>query len=398
MIKIGIIKENKIPTDNRSPLTPKQAEKIKNNGIDIVCQTSDIRCFSDIEYKKYNIKIVDNLDDRDIIFGIKEVPIKNLINNKTYFFFSHTIKKQPQNEKLLKEGIKKKIKLIDYECLIENNLRIIAFGKYAGIAGSYNSLLAYGEKTKNFYLKKLSKFKDYKNLKNKIKNIKINEAFKILIIGNGKVANGATELLDLLKIKKINTSNYINKEYSYPVYCQLEVTDYMKKPDDTSFVENEYFNNPKLFKSNFYKYSNATDILINAAYWNPKSPKLFEEDFIMNKNFKTKVIGDISCDINGAIPCTKKASTIKDPFYDYNSKTKNIEKAFNNKSNITIMAVDNLPSELPKDSSKFFGEILIKKIIPLISSTKRSSIIENATIIKNGQLTPKYDYLKDYIR
>ena len=202
MIKIGIIKENKIPTDNRTPLTPKQAEKIKNNGIDLVCQTSDIRCFSDIEYKKYNIKVVSNLDDRDIIFGIKEVPIENLIKNKTYFFFSHTIKKQPQNQKLLKDGIKKKIRLIDYECLTENNLRIIAFGKYAGIAGSYNSLLAYGEKTKKFYLKRLSKFKDYKNLKNKIKNIKINEAFKILIIGNGKVANGATELLDLLKIKK----------------------------------------------------------------------------------------------------------------------------------------------------------------------------------------------------
>ena len=397
MMKIGIIKENKIPIDNRTPFSPSQALLIKKKGINIVCQTSDVRCFSDSDYEKNGILIVKNLRDCDIIFGIKEVPIKNLIENKIYFFFSHTIKKQPQNKKLIKEIIKKKITLIDYECLVENKLRIIAFGKFAGIAGAYNTLLAYGEKSKNLKLDRLSKFKDFKNLKNVIKKIRINEPIKILIIGNGKVAEGVTLLLDLFKIKNISTNKYINHKSSFPVYCQLKVTDYIKKENHERFLETDYFKNPELFKSNFYKYSNQTDIIINAAYWDPKSPRLFEENFIIHKNFKTKIIGDISCDIDGPIPCTKKSSTIENPFYDYNPQTKKLEDAFSKENNITIMAVDNLPSELPKDASEFFGNIIKEKIIPLLISNKKSSILNNATIIKDGKLTEKYNYLKDYV-
>ena len=397
MMKIGIIKENKIPKDNRTPFSPSQALLIKKEGISIVCQSSDVRCFSDSDYRKHEIAIVENLSDCDVIFGIKEVPIKNLIKNKTYFFFSHTIKKQPQNKKLIKEIIKKKITLIDYECLVENKLRIIAFGKFARIAGAYNSLLAYGKKSKKIKLDRLSKYRDFKNLKNVIKKIHINEPIKILIIGNGKVAEGAILLLDLFKIRKITTNEYINKKHSLPVYCQLKVTDYIKKANNKNFLETDYFKNPKLFESNFYKYSNETDILINAAYWDPKSPKLFEENFIKHKNFKTKIIGDISCDIDGSIPCTKKSTTIENPFYDYNPLTKKLENAFSKKNNITIMAVDNLPSELPKDASIFFGDIINKKIIPLLLSNKKSTILENGTIIKDGKLTKKYSYLEDYV-
>ena len=396
MINIGILKEYKIPNDYRVPFTPNQAKEIKElDGFNVVCQKSEIRCYKEEEYKEQGIRIVNKLDESDIIFGIKEVPVNKLIENKTYFMFSHTIKKQPYNRDLLKTIIKKKIRLIDYECLTEGNKRIVAFGKYAGIAGTYNSLIAYGIKYKKFDFQRLSKFKNTKDLYKFSSKNPLSDPIKILIIGNGRVAEGATELLEEFQVKQVCTKDFIGKNYNYPVYCQLAVRDYMKKPSGQDFEEQEYFINPENFKSNYKLYSNKTDILINAAYWNPKSPKLFEEKEI-NINFSAKIIGDISCDIDGAIPCTKKSSSIENPFFDYCNISKKIKKPFSDKRNITIMAIDNLPSELPRDSSKFFGNILKNKIIPLLEDDN-NEILKEATITSDGSLTKRYKYLEDYV-
>jgi len=396
MIKIGIIKEYKIPNDFRTPFTPSQAHEINKLGeYLIVCQSSDIRCYDDKEYTSKSVNVINNLNDCDIIFGIKEVPREKLIPDKTYFMFSHTIKKQLYNQLLLKEIINKKIRLIDYECLTSGGKRIIAFGKYAGIAGAYNTLMGYGKKYKLFHLERLSFYKDTNDLYKFTSSFKFEDKIKILIIGNGRVAQGAVELLKSFKINEVNTNNYINKNYNQPVYCQLGVEEYVKRKDGKSFKEQEYFNEPELFVSNYKKFSKSTDILINAAFWDPKSPKLFEEENI-DDNFSARVIGDISCDIDGAIPCTKIASTIENPFFDYCVKSKKPTKPFSNKKNITIMSIDNLPSELPRDSSKFFGAIIKEKILPILK-VDNNEIIENATIAKDGKLTKNYNYLSDYV-
>ena len=396
MIRIGIVKEYKIPNDYRTPFTPSQAKKIMSNKMmDVFCQKSDIRCYKDEEYLSKKIKVVDDLNESDIIFGIKEVPIPELIANKTYFIFSHTIKKQSYNREFLKTIIKKKIRLIDYECLKSNNKRIVAFGNYAGIAGTYNTLMAYGIKFKKFNWKRLSFFKDTKELY-KFSNLNpFNDPIQILIIGNGRVASGAVELLESFNIKRVSIKDYLEKKFSWPVYSQLKVTDYIKSHDNTKFNEIEYFQKPDSFKSNYKKFSDKTDILINAAYWDPKSPKLFKEEEI-NKKFSVKVIGDISCDIDGAIPCTKIASTIEKPFFDYCVETKKIVDPFSNEKNITVMSIDNLPSELPRDSSKYFGNILLKKIIPLLNNDNEN-ILEEATVTRDGDLCKKYKYLRDFI-
>ena len=396
MIKIGIIKEYKIPNDFRTPFTPLQADEInKLKEYLIVCQSSDIRCFDDKEYNDRSVNVVNNLNDCDIIFGIKEVPKEKLIPNKTYFMFSHTIKKQLYNQLLLKEIINKKIRLIDYECLATRGKRIVAFGKYAGIAGAYNSLMCYGKKYDIFNLDRLDCFKDTNDLYKFTSSFKFKGQIRILIIGDGRVAQGAVELLKSFKIIEVNINDYINKDFKEPVYCQLAVKDYMKRKDGKSFEEIEYFNNPESFVSNYQIFSGVTNILINAAFWDPKSRKLFEEDDIDEK-FSATVIGDISCDIDGAIPCTKMASTIKNPFFDYCIEHREIAKPFSKKNNITIMSIDNLPSELPRDSSMFFGKIIQDKILPILKNDE-NKIIENATITKDGKLTENYKYLSDYV-
>jgi len=396
MIKIGIIKEYKIPNDFRTPFTPLQADEInKLKEYLIVCQSSEIRCFDDKEYNDRSVNVVNNLNDCDIIFGIKEVPKEKLIPNKTYFMFSHTIKKQLYNQLLLKEIINKKIRLIDYECLATRGKRIVAFGKYAGIAGAYNSLMCYGKKYDIFNLDRLDCFKDTNDLYKFTSSFKFKSQIRILIIGDGRVAKGAVELLESFKIIKVNTNDYINKNYNHPVYCQLGVREYVKRKDGKRFEEQEYFNEPESFVSNYHKFSKTTEILINAAFWDPKSPKLFEEDNI-NDDFSARVIGDISCDIDGAIPCTKIASTIQNPFFDYCTESKKITKPFSNKKNITVMSIDNLPSELPRDSSRFFGKILKEKILPILNE-ENNEIIDDATITKDGKLTENYKYLNDYV-
>ncbi len=398
MIKIGIIKEGKVPLDRRVPLTPLQAKQVKDQfEVELVVQASDIRCFEDQDYANVGLQIVDSLADCDIILGVKEVPIDLLIPEKTHFFFSHTIKKQAYNRELFRKILEKKITLIDWETLTnENGNRIIAFGRWAGIVGAYNALWTYGKRYNLYSIKRAFECYDYADLKNEYGKIKL-PAIKIALTGGGRVAKGAMEVLLGIGIRKVTPHDFLEKNFNEPVFTQLNTRDYNRHKNGSEFHRNEFYENPELYESDFEKYTKVTDLLIACAFWDPAAPVLFHREDIVKDDFDIKVIADITCDIDGSIPSTKKSSTIDDPIYDYNPSDNVIEQALTDEGNITVMAVDNLPCELPRDASESFGNELINNVLPELFSNDKNGIIKRATITKDGNLTDKYQYLKDFV-
>jgi alanine dehydrogenase len=399
VIKIGLIREGKVPPDKRVPFTPHQVEEIQQrfSNIEVICQTSSHRCFEDGEYKKFGIEIAEDMSACDILMGIKEVPIKELIPNKTYLFFSHTIKKQPYNRNLLKAIIDKKIRLIDYEALRDSQgNRLVAFGRFAGIVGAYNGLWAYGKKYNLFSLRRAFECFDINDLKLELRKVQL-PPIKICLTGAGRVAKGAMETLDTAGIRKVSPYDYLNKTFNEPVYVQLSSKDYHERTEGGPFNRDEFHRNPEKYKSLFIAYSEITDLLLAGAYWNPKAPVLFTNDDLLRKEFKIKVIADITCDINGSIPCTVKASTIPDPLYDFEPITNSIKPALSDSQNITMMAVDNLPCELPRSASEEFGRDLIDRILRPLLLDDGEGIIKRGTVTENGSLTPNFSYLQDYI-
>ncbi|GAB4232107.1 MAG: NAD(P)-dependent oxidoreductase [Ekhidna sp.] len=398
MMKIGLIREGKVPIDRRVPLTPMQAKHVVDEfNVDLVVQRSEIRCFTDQDYLDVGLKVVESVEDCDIILGVKEVPINDLIANKTHFFFSHTIKKQEYNRDLLRSILEKKIRLIDWETLTnaEGN-RIIAFGRWAGIVGAYNGLWTYGKRYNLFSIRRAHECFDYEDLKAEYKKIKL-PSIKIAVTGGGRVAKGAMEVLLGIGIRQVTPHDFLKKSYKEPVFTQLNSRDYHKKSDGSEFLRNEFYQKPQLYEGDFLKYTKVTDLLIACAFWDPDAPALFKREDILREDFGIKVIADITCDIEGSIPSTKKPSTIDDPIYDYNPSDDAVEQALSDEGNITVMAVDNLPCELPRDASESFGNEFIKNVMPSLVGKDGMGIIEGATITRNGSLTDKYKYLQDYV-
>lgn len=399
MKKIGIIHEEKVPIDRRVVLDPKQVLRLVERypASQVVVQSSKIRCFRDEEYSKEGIVISDDLKDAEILLGVKEVPIKALIPHKTYFFFSHTIKKQPYNRHLLKEILAKGIRLVDYECLTDQEgRRLIAFGRWAGIVGAYNALWTYGESTGSFGLRRAKDCFDYEDLKREYPKVKL-PALKMVLTGGGRVAQGACEVLDAVGITRVDPKTFLEKNFHEPVYTQLEMKDYHAPKEEKSFAIQEFYQHPERFKSTFLPFTEQADILIAAAYWDPAAPVLFTRDDMKQKDFKIKIIADITCDIEGSIPSTLRPSEIEDPVYDYNPATGTEAPAFSSSSHVHVMAIDNLPCELPRDSSRDFGEMFLSHILPALMEDDPAGILERATIAQHGQLSPRYQYLQDYV-
>lgn len=397
-VKIGIIKEGKIPIDKRVPLTPFQAKQVKEKfpEVEIVAQSSDIRCFSDEDYESENIPVVKNVDDCDILLGVKEVPIPELIEGKTYFFFSHTIKKQAYNQKLLRTILDKKIKMIDYETLTDQaGKRIIAFGRWAGIVGAYNGIWTFGKRYNLFDLRRASECFDLDDLKTEYAKVKL-PPIKIALTGGGRVAKGAMEVLMGMNIRKVTPAAFVNERFDFPVFTQLNTRDYNTRKDGTPFSRHDFFKNPENYESSFLQYAQVSDILIAAAYWDPHAPVLFKREDVLHNDFKTNIIADITCDIEGSIPSTKQPSTIEDPIYDFNPSDNVVEAPLTDEGNITVMAVDNLPCELPRDASESFGNELLNNVLPELLGDDSKGVIKRATITENGDLTEKYEYLRDY--
>ncbi|UXP33086.1 NAD(P)-dependent oxidoreductase [Reichenbachiella agarivorans] len=399
MPKIGILKEGKVPVDRRVPMTPDQAKQIQEQypDVQIVCMRSDIRCFVDDDYAKAGIELVDSVEDCDILFGVKEVPIEQLMDSKTYFFFSHTIKKQAYNRDLLRAVLKKNITLIDYETLTNTaNQRIIAFGRYAGLVGAYNALWTFGKRYNLFDIRRAHECFDWDDLKTEFKQIKLPN-IKIVITGGGRVAKGAMEVLNGIGIKRVSAYKFIHQEYSEPVYCQLNNRDYHQHSDGRAFSRAEFFANPQDFESTFMDFATSADVLIACAYWHPKAPVLFTREHMTQRDFSIKVIADVTCDIQGSIPSTVQPATISDPIYDYDPTQGKIAPPLSDEGNITVMAVDNLPCELPRNASEDFGYELVNNVIPHLIGEDREQVIARATLAKDGVLTPKYAYLQDYV-
>ncbi len=397
MIKIGIVKEFKTPPDKRVPFTPEQCRAIMQqyaNAVQIVVQPSDIRCYTNQEYIDFGIALQDDLNDCDVLMGVKEVPKEKLIANKTYFFFSHTIKEQAHNKSLMRELITKKITTIDYETLVdENHNRIIGFGHYAGIVGSYNGIKGYGKKYSLFDLKPANQCYDKQELYRELSKVKLPN-IKIVVTGNGRVANGAIELLGKLGIRRVTTYEFTHYNYREAVYTQLHSHNYNEANDGTQWNTDHFYKHPEDYHSTFNKYTQYCDLLMHCSYWNPKAPKLFTKEQMDSPNFKISVIADITCDINGSIPSTHRSSTIAEPFYGYNPKLQTESNAFGPES-ITVMAVDNLPCELPRDASDNFGKELLEKVLPAILNDK-DELLKRATITTHGNVAERFSYLKNY--
>lgn len=399
-MKVGILRESKTPPDKRVPLTPQQCIEVqqKFQGVKITVQPSTIRCFTNDEYANLGINVNEDLSDCDILMGVKEERVEDLIDGKKYLIFSHTIKKQPYNRELLRAILKKNIQLIDYEVLTnKDGFRIIGFGRFAGLVGAYSGLRAFGIRNRLFDLKPAHECENLAEMLINLYTINL-PPLKIAVTGDGRVASGVLEILNYLNVWRLAPEQYLVIENpSVPVYTQLLPENYVRRNNGYEFDLFHFFINPAEYDNAFIPYAKTTDLLMAAAYWDPKAPVLFTHDDMKSKSFRISVISDITCDIEGSIPSTKRASTIEDPFYDYNPATEELEPAFSSAKNITVQAVDNLPCELPKDASLDFGRNLIDKVFPSLFGEDSDGIIERATITKNGKLTPKFSYLLGFV-
>jgi len=396
---IGLIKERKNPPDKRVPFTPLQIEEIEQRfrNVEVNVETSDIRCFKDKEYIDNRIPVASDISRCDILMGIKEVPIDQLIEGKTYLFFSHTIKKQPHNKKLLQAVLKKKIRLIDYEALkdLQGN-RLVAFGRYAGMVGAYNGILTYGKRFNLYSLRRAHDCFDVNDLKLELRKVKL-PPIKIALTGTGRVAKGAMETLDTAGVRKVGPYDFLQKKFDEPVYVQLGSADYHSRKEGGHFNREEFHTDPDKYWSRFHEFTKVTDLLLAGAFWNPKAPVLFTKEDMLSADFKIKVIADITCDIEGSVPSTKKSSTIDDPIYDYDAASDSVKPALSNEKFVTVMAIDNLPCELPRSASEEFGRDLIDRILGPLLTEDPTHIIERGTIAANGRLTPHFEYLRDYV-
>jgi saccharopine dehydrogenase (NAD+, L-lysine-forming) len=397
-MKIGILRETKTPPDRRVPLTPAQIVQLKKrfNALEIIVQPSGIRCFSDTEYIEAETKLEEDMKTCDILIGVKEVEINTLIPGKTYLFFSHTAKKQPHNRKLLQEIAARKITLIDYEYLTDrDNIRLVAFGRWAGIVGAYNGLRAYGERYRIYKLKPAHQCFDFEEMKKELHKVRL-PAIKILITGGGRVAGGAMESMAPLNIKEVTPGEFLKRDFHEPVMCRIDPWYYVKRKDGSEFDLRHFFDHPDLYESIFKPYTKVTDLYIACHYWDPGSPVFMSPSDMREPDFRIIVIADVSCDISGPIPSTIRASSIEQPFYGYFPWTEKETAPFDLRS-ITVMAVDNLPGELPRDASEDFGKMLVDKVIPALAGNDDEGIIERATIMKNGKLAGTFKYLQDYL-
>jgi saccharopine dehydrogenase (NAD+, L-lysine forming) len=396
MLTIGLIREGKIPADNRVALTPSQCKWIHKNSTDvqIIVQTCATRCFTDREYQHAGVEVSEDMSGCDVLFGIKEVPVSMLLPGKTYLFFSHTKKRQAHNQQLFQSLLKNKITLIDYECLEhDDGQRIIGFGFFAGIVGAHNGLMAYGKRTGLYKLDRVYKQNNFRELIHTYFGLRLPNV-KIAVTGSGRVAHGILEIMNLVGIHEVEPDEYLVRRFSYPVYTQLKGADLYCNKLTAKYNREEFHNNPGAYKCLFMPYAAQTDILMNGVYWETSYPRLFEKAAISADDFIIQTISDITDDANGSVPVNLGDQSIEEPVYGTDKKTFKKTAPYLPGS-IDILAVGNLPNELPRDASRYFGEQLIKYVLEDLLKGG-SEIIEQATMIKNGKLTEAFAYLKEY--
>ena len=394
----GIIKERKTPPDRRVVFTPEELVRLQNEHPDakIMVETSDIRVFQDESYTKLGIEVTSDLSMCDVLFGVKEVPVAALLPNKKYFFFSHTIKKQPYNRALLQAILAKNITLYDHETIVDaQNKRLIGFGRYAGIVGAYNGLRGFGIKYELFTLPKAETLQSKDDLITRLKRQTLPN-IKVVLTGHGKVGMGAKEILDGMKMKEVSVADYLTKTFTQPVYTQIDVMDYYMRKDGLVKDKKDFYANPEAYTSNFDRFAKVTDLYIAGHFYGNGSPVILTQSMLNAPDCKIKVVADVSCDVDGPIACTLRATTIADPFMGY-LPSEHKEVPFTHPGSILVMSVDNLPCELPKDASEGFGEQFMKYVVPAFFNGDKDGILQRAKITEGGQLTPQFAYLQDYV-
>ena len=399
-MKIGIIRERKTPPDTRVPLAPKQCEELlQTTDFELLVESSPIRCFEDKDYCQKNIPVGHDLASCDILMGVKEVPIEELIPGKTYFFFSHTIKEQPYNRKLLQAVLRKKIRLIDYEVITDEwGRRLIAFGRFAGMVGAHNGILMYGRRTGQFELPRMKDFYNYAEAQAFYEEKLELPPVRIVLTGTGRVGQGAAQVLRDMGIRQVSPNDFLVKTYKEPVFALLMSDDYVQRKDGSAFDKDDFHLTPELFESTFLPFTKVCDLMINGVYWDNKAPAFFTLEDMRSPEFTIQAIADITCDIApvSSIPSTLRASTIADPIFGFDPQTEEEVEAHAPDA-IDMMTIDNLPSELPRDASEAFGQMFIERVLPELLDPN-SEVIERATIAKDGKLAGHFGYLEDYVK
>ena len=397
-MKFAIIKERKNPPDRRVVFSPSKLAEARDQfpEANFQVESSDIRVFSDEQYTSQGVEVTNDVKDCDVMIGVKEVPIESLIPNKKYFYFSHTIKKQPYNRELLKAMLDKNIEMYDHETIVNSKgFRLIGFGRYAGIVGAYNGFRAWGLKYNSFNLPKAGLLPDQAALISELNSITLPN-IKILLTGSGKVSNGSQEMLDAMRIKSVSVEDYLTNTFNEPVYCKIDVLDYNKRKDGNVIDVFDFFNNPQDYDANFMRFTKVTDYYIAGHFYGDGAPYLYTREDVKSNNFNIKVVADVSCDVDGPVATTLRASTIAEPIYGYDPETE-AEIDFKDDKAVVVMAVDNLPCELPKDASEGFGEQFLEYVIPAFFNNDADGILQRAKITENGKLTERFSYLQDYV-
>lgn len=431
---MGIRREDKNKWEQRVPVIPDHISELKKkHQIQTIIQPSSIRSYDDSEYEKAGANVQDDLSNCPVIFAVKEIPIDFFESKKTYVFFSHTIKGQSYNMPMLKKLMELQCTLIDYEKVVdENNRRLIFFGRFAGIAGMVDTLWGFGKRLQTQYhidtlftvIKQTHQYPSLSTLKQKLttigKNIEqkgLPKEITPLVIGfagYGNVSNGAQEIIDLLPVVEVQPSKLpmiFDDPSNKCVYKVVFKEEDMVKPiqPHQHFDLQDYYHHPEHYTSAFQKYLPKISILMNCIYWDKRYPRLLSKDYfhqypVSEEIRKPLIVGDISVDLQGAIEPTMKVTTPDNPVFVYDPQTDSINDGVKGEG-MAIMAVDNLPCELPKDSSRAFSEILWHFIPEIVHADYAANFaqlhlppeIKNAVILHQGKLTPSYQYINKYL-
>lgn len=395
-MKIGLIRETKSPVDNRVALTPEQLSALQSRYPDdvFVVQSSDTRVFPDDDYRRAGLTVQERIDDCDILLGIKEVAVNELIPGKHYFFFGHFAKQQVSNRSLLQALIAKQITFSDYEYLVDDqNRRLCAFGWWAGFVGAYYTLRGYGLRYGNFVLPKPDRNFSMEKLLQALRSVDL-PAVKLLVTGNGRVSKGVQELMGQIGAERLSEEDFLSEK---PVdrlsFCAADADRLVVRKDGKPFSWEDFTANPCEYRSDFMRWARHANILISAHFWNPEAPVYLTREDLASPDLNIHLIGDITCDIQGSIQSTLRASTHDQPYYDYNPETGAEEPAFSSERNITVMAVDTCPNALAADTSAYFGETLIEHVLTPLLERRESEVVLRSTILDKGQLTPRFQYL-----
>lgn len=394
--KIGIIREGKRPPDRRTPLTPKQCREVALLGVDIAVQRSPVRAYADAEYTAQQVRVTEDLTDRDLIIGVKEIPLDMLMGDKAYLIFSHTIKKQPHNRKLLRAVLDRRITLIDHELLTDTKgERVLAFGRWAGVVGAYNAFRAWQATMGGPALLPAHQCHDRAEMDQRLAAFPIPKDLRIVLTGGGRVGKGAMETLDRAGVRRVEPADFLARTFDGPVYTMTGSADIYRRDDGKPFDRAAFHADPRGHHGDFLPFARKAHLYIACHFWDPRGPKILSADDLRDPALSLRAIADVSCDIGGPIDSTLRASTIAEPLYGYD-RASGTETAVGAPGSLTVMAVDNLPCELPRDASKSFGRDLMDRVLPHLIGTDSEGMIARATIATNGALTERYAYLADY--